>query len=371
MAFGDFTVTRSTTKWVLNSAGVLSEVAINTPAFEFNTDGTYRGLLVEPAATNLALRSQEFDNASWVKSTGGTGVVPVVTANDAVAPDGTTTADLIVFDRGAGNLVADRSVIAQTPTVVSGTVYTASFYIKAATGADVGKQIAIRGVGVSGYGVVTLTANWVRYTRTETSTSTTGNIELASRGTFNTDNTVSVHVWGAQLETGSVATSYIPTVASTANRTADSVTLTGASSLIGQSAGTMYVEAQVTTFSAGANRRLLDIYTDGSNRITLGMETTQVFAVNVLNGGVVQASIAMGSSPSGTYKLAVAYATNDIAFYANGSSVGTDASATIPATSIVSIGSAGSGGVQFNGHIRSVALFPTRLANATLATLTT
>jgi hypothetical protein len=132
----------------------------------------------------------------------------------------------------------------------------------------------------------------------------------------------------------------------------------------------MYVEAEVPTYSAGANRRLLDIYTDGSNRITLGMETTQIFSVNVLSAGVVQASIGMGSSPSGTYKLAIGYATNDVAFYANGVSVGTDVSATIPATSIVSIGSAGSGGVQFNGWIRSVALFPTRLANATLASLT-
>jgi hypothetical protein len=97
MAFGDFTVTRASTKNVIGSNGLYQSVANNVPAFEFNTDGSYRGLLVEPGATNLALRSQEFDDAYWVKGVGGVALAPVVTANNQTAPDGTSTADTVVF----------------------------------------------------------------------------------------------------------------------------------------------------------------------------------------------------------------------------------------------------------------------------------
>jgi hypothetical protein len=70
-------------------------------------------------------------------------------------------------------------------------------------------------------------------------------------------------------------------------------------------------------------------------------------------------------------KMAVAYANNDVAFYINGVQIGTDTSVTIPACSKVNIGSRGSDDTNFiNDHVRSVALFPTRLANATLASLT-
>ena len=375
MAFGDFTVVRASTKLRIGSNGLYGSVANNVPAFEFNTDGSYRGLLVEPGATNLALRSQEFNDASWGKVGAGTGSAPVVTANDAVAPDGTMTADLIVFDRGAGNTSTDRSVITQAPTVVNATAYTASLFLKAATAGDVGKQIAIRGVAAAGsYLVVTLTANWVRYSRTETSVSTTGNIELANRGTFTVDNTVSVHVWQAQLETGSVATSPIVTTAGTASRVADVVSLTGASSLIGQTGGSLYVEFERPNYNPTVVQRLFSV-TDGSatNRISVIINNaTSNIELLVTNGGVSQASI-VGSAITSSAKFAVGYALNDIAFYVNGASAGTDASATIPATSQVNVGVAdtgASGTGNFQGWIRSVALFPTRLANATLASLT-
>jgi len=145
---------------------------------------------------NLLTFSEQFDNAAWQKVGLGTGSAPVVTANAATAPDGTTTADQIVFNRGAGNAVGDQSYIVQTPTLISAT-YTQYIWLKAATGGDVGKQLALRNAGGSGYGVVTLTADWVRYTRTETGSS--GNWEVNNRGTITADNTVTAFVWGADL----------------------------------------------------------------------------------------------------------------------------------------------------------------------------
>lgn len=54
------------------------------------------------APNNLALSSEDFTSASWQKDQSGTGVLPVVTANYAAAPDGTMTADRIQFDHGGG-----------------------------------------------------------------------------------------------------------------------------------------------------------------------------------------------------------------------------------------------------------------------------
>ena len=64
MAFGDFTVDRNSTKYVLGSGGDIISYATDEPAFEFNTDGSYKGLLVEPAATNICLQSEDI-NTTW------------------------------------------------------------------------------------------------------------------------------------------------------------------------------------------------------------------------------------------------------------------------------------------------------------------
>jgi hypothetical protein len=184
-----------------------------------------------------------------------------------------------------------------------------------------------------------------------------------------------VFLWQAQAETGSVATSPIVTTAGTASRVADAITLTSASSLIGQTANTLYVEGEIQTFT-GASDACIFALTDGTSDEAIVIGTVaangRIEAV-VRDGGSDQATIASGSFTTGVFKCAIASAVNDVAFYLNGSSVGTDTSATHPALSVF----------QFGGTVavvaptarpvwfRAIADFPTRIANATLVTLTT
>jgi hypothetical protein len=77
---------------------------------------------------------------------------------------------------------------------------------------------------------------------------------------------------------------------------------------------------------------------------------------------------------TGIQKIAFGYAQNDAVLYRNGSSISADASFDISALATltkVNIGSRHNDVNQANMWIRSVALFPTRLANATLASITT
>ena len=77
----------------------------------------YDGKTTAKAEENLFLHSQEFDNAAWSKAN------TTVTANNTAAPDGTTTAELVVGTGAADTL--SRSV-----TVESGAVVTLSMFIK-------------------------------------------------------------------------------------------------------------------------------------------------------------------------------------------------------------------------------------------------
>lgn len=63
-------------------------------AFTASGAGTYGACPV----TNWANYSEAFDNAAWSKSVDGvSGTIPTVTADQAIAPDGTMTADLVNF----------------------------------------------------------------------------------------------------------------------------------------------------------------------------------------------------------------------------------------------------------------------------------
>lgn len=166
--------------------------------------------------TNLVFWSADFTSASWAKS-GGT--LPVVTANQAVAPDGTSTADKVVFVAPTG---ADVSLVSQDglTTIATANQYVASFWVKAASAADVGKIIVFRGVGRVTYTTVVLTANWQRVQAAETAFNAQSFIGIGlvpSSGS--STGAVTVHLWGAQEEAGALATAYIPTTSAIATAT--------------------------------------------------------------------------------------------------------------------------------------------------------
>lgn len=170
---------------------------------------------------NLLTYSEQFDNAAWVKANAA------VTANAALAPDGTATADKVIVSTGGslGNTY-------QTPTLSANTFYTYSVYAKKSELNWValefrGELFDSRAAwfnlnsGVIGTVQSGLTATITPASNGYYRCSVTGDTKLTAGSTrtrvypTNSDNTYTtgdgtsgVLVWGAQLELGSTATDY-------------------------------------------------------------------------------------------------------------------------------------------------------------------
>ena len=170
-------------------------------------------------------------------------------------------------------------------------------------------------------------------------------------------------VWGFQLEAGAYATSYIPTTTASVTRNADSCSKSTATALIGQTEGVVFFDLNISD-----NREhytYLWVRGTTSNVIGFLLSSTYIQA-QIFNGGVSQAGIFYNNSSAGRFKIALAYKANDIAYYVNGALVGTDTSATIPATDLIEFYYNSLNNVKIN----SAALWKTRLQNSELATLT-
>jgi len=387
------TFTRSTTATFVGSNGLLQSSAINAPRFDYNpVTLAPRGLLIEEQRVNLVLYSEQFDNAAWTK------VNLAVTANATTSPDGAVNADKLV-----GNTTAASHQCQQIAVAVAtlGTTYTFSVYLKAA-------EYGFAFIGLGGAAFVTVpyisvnlstgavaTTNgspvsssavpagngWFRVTIAGTTdvavNSVIPDIRTTADGVWANrnaaqDGTSGIFAYGAQLEVGSFATSYIPTVASTVTRAADNATMTGTnfSSWYNASEGTM-VASWLTT--SVVTPIILGIFSISDGTANERIQIRRVAASNaagfiVADGGVTQ-YVDQITASSGINTSALAYKVNDF-IGANNGSIGTaDTSGTLPTPTQADIGFSPTQ-TYINGHIRTLTYYPQRLANAQLQALT-
>ena len=208
--------------------GVVRDAHYVTPT---GASAPVRTLLLEPQRTNLCIRSEEFD--TWT-SFGGSSV----TANAAVAPDGSTTADLIVATTTAGQRRREVSFTGDGTKCVA-------LFAKAGTSTQ--SRVALRDITAALDRRVVL-VNWSAGVPTLADGGGAGTLyPVQSLGNgwyrlmFAVDAVVAANVnnivvspdiavgtndclfWGAQAENAVVPSSYIPTVATTVTRNADSL----------------------------------------------------------------------------------------------------------------------------------------------------
>lgn len=382
---GDFTATRATTATRINPSGLVESVALNVPRLDYSLGGC-PSILLEPQRTNLALRSQEFDNASWVK------VNASVTANTTASPDGTSNADSLV-ENTATNLHLTYQFFTSTATT-----YTYSCYIKPdtrtraylRTDTSVGTTRTLFDLTGAGSVVtlahtsatITLVGNgWYRCTVTFTEGTGAGSRLVAIEGAVGTsisyagNGLTAFYLYGAQLEAGSYATSYIPTTTASVTRNADVCVKTGITSLIGQTEGTIFFDgvvngcqnssANILSSERNTNASFFMGYIKATNRIIAGIYSNATEPATFLGG-----SVAIGSR----FKAAYAYKSGSSALYINGVQIGTSsATFTLPNTIDDLYIADQTTYFSFGESVRNNAttLWKTRLTNAELAQLTT
>ena len=348
----------------------------NVPRLDY-LGSTCPRLNLEPQRTNLATFSEQLDNAAWTKETGNS-----VTANTTASPDGYVNADTI--SATDGNAIN----INQAHTSASSSAHTFSTFLKKNNVAEV--QIYIFSAGFISRATVNLDDGTITNVNGSGATITNygnGWYRCSIQGVVNsgggftigyltssTTGTRSVYSYGAQLEVGAYATSYIPTLGASVTRVADAASKTGISSLIGQTEGTIFVEgsiigkesvksnlfAALEKTSSGATMR---IFYDGNSNIILA---------DVFNGSTFSAQMIGPAIPVGqTFKAALAYKENDFALAVNGVIVATDNSGVVPTTDDLKINTSIYGNLDAGVRESQLLLFKTRLTNSQLAELTT
>jgi len=392
---GDMVATRATTATRVNPAGLIEVVGIDVPRIDY-TGGGCPSLLIEPSRTNTMLHGQDFTNGVWT-----TVGLNAVAANTTIAPDGTLTADTITAN-GANS----SHRVFQIIDGVNGVPNNPFIWVKKGTADFV--QIAISGGGFgttnfANFDLITgvlgtsggLQINnqievhpdgWYKISTQITPTSTASGqidfviVQVASAVRLQSwASSATVIIWQAQFTAGSGGLSEIPTGASAVTRGADILSLSGASALIGQTEGTIFVEV---VYNAGnssivGDQPIIVVGTDANNSSAIllqgstGANPNRVIG-RTFNGGVSQALIVSPNAQvSGVIKIAYTYTANSFKLFVNGVKVGEDLSGTVPTGGNIFFGNFDASGALFTIRLNAASLEKIVISEAEAIALTT
>ena len=385
------------------SAAVTVGPVANVPRLDY-LDSSSPRLLLEPQRTNLALYSEQLDNAAWTKN------AATITANASVSPDGYTNADTLT----ESTFTSDSAFIYETVAVTPSTAYTTSVFVKQGAGryvylrnyyaagnayytvvvdtqtgtitqASVGSSITNASSSIEAYG-----NGWYRVRATQTSAievaflTVIGLSDIATPtvGTFGEITIASnagrsASFWGYQLEAGAYATSYIPTLGASVTRGSDAASKTGISSLIGQTEGTIFAEINfdLGVTAQGDSRIQLSDGT-ASNWIFIGLpDGASGNLIRMYVNTPSSAMTAYSTNPvvNGVNKIAFGYKSGSFVLYVNGVQAATSSTTlTMAACSRIDLqGSVPAESAQERTNYKQLLLFTSRLSNDDLASLTT
>lgn len=195
------------------------------------------GLRVEGLRTQLLLRTEKLENGAWTRTV-------TATADTDTSPANGLSADTLEDTSAVSSQSATQTYVA-----VGNSDYTGSLFVKAGTLDSV--RLTVSG---SGGGTNTCTATGLSsttYKRVTCTVNATTNITLAVLPGDDAADMGTIKVWGAMLETGVKATSYIQADSITVVRQADGDTTAAALPMVPSCWA-----ASVTGLASGGNKQI-------------------------------------------------------------------------------------------------------------------
>ena len=319
--------------------------------------------MLEPTRSNSIQYSEDFSNAAWLK----TGLT--VDTNKILSPYGSLDADEVNITTANAHYLFD------TISVSASTNYTFTFYVKKGTATDVSYSILNE---INFTNIVNTTSYFNEISDTEWTrisvefTTPSGCTSIRTYPLRDGLSIGTVYIWGAQLEQGSYATSYIPTSGSAVTRVADSTSQTVPDGVIGQTEGVLFIEMDYTlsTFSSGFSPLYVGEGTY-ENAIYFSIEPNGVLYAVIWENGTREALINMGTLSQGINKIALSYEIGSLVTFLNGVNKGSDTPSALPSPNKIYLGQTGTSTLLQKTNVLDFKLYDTKLSNSELIALTT
>ena len=243
---------------------------------------------------------------------------------------------------------------------------------------DLSNGVLIASGGNPSFSIKEMSNDWYRISLTSNSQLSRNDFNLALlpddyvsgipyTQNYQGNGTSGIYIFGAQIEEGSYATSYIKTVGTAQTRVADIANKTGLTNLIGQSEGTILVDVDFKTLS-GTNM-FLSIRPDASSKIEIYRGDAAIYGELTSNASF---NFNKPIVTIGRYKIAIVYSSGYSAMYINGVIIGSNTATFEFASTFddIYINSRGTTFIEQSNY-KDVRVYTTALSDAELTTLTT